>query len=464
MAAAVVTFGAWLSDWVVDDRVQVGRLVLVVIVALGSAVVVASRERSAVLVAVLSIVAVGRGVVEWSVAPAPIGPVSVVATLADDPDPSERGTHVVFDVDGRRVDAWLYGRLARRIERVSSGERVWLTGRIDESSRPRRDLLRHIVGRVRVNDITVIGEAANHLHRSVNRLRGVFADGVASLPDVRRNLLTGLLYGDDRRLDREVVDEFRRAGLAHLTAVSGQNVAYVMAVVAPLLGRLRQRARIVTSIAVLSIFVVLTRAEPSVVRAALMAGAALILPRTTTRSVRALSTAVIVGVIVDPFLVWSVGWWLSVSGCAGLVLVSPLVERALGGGRIASFIAPTIGAQVAVLPVSASVFGWPDAIGLVTNMVAGPVAGLVMLVGLPIVLAAALVPDGVGRLFLFPIDLGVRVVASIAERGARSGLPTWLDVAAPLLVLLLVAARAPGVRLTRVATLTRGTLPGARIR
>ena len=460
----MVTFGAWVSDWVVDGRVQAGRLALVVLAAIGSAMVIASRDRSALVVVALSIVAVGRGVVEWSVASAPTGSISVAATVADDPDPSERGTHVVFEVDGRRVDAWLYGRLARRIERVSSGERVWLVGRIDESTRPRRDLLRHIVGRVRVDDITVTGESVNHLHRSVNRLRRVFADGAASLPDERRNLLTGLLYGDDRRLDREVVDEFRRAGLAHLTAVSGQNVAYVMAVVAPLLGRLRQRARIVSSIAVLAIFVILTRAEPSVVRAALMAGAALVLPRTTTRSVRALSTAVIVGVIVDPFLVWSVGWWLSVSGCAGLVLVSPLVERALGGGRIASFVAPTIGAQVAVLPVSASVFGWPDAIGLVTNMVAGPVAGLVMLAGLPIVLAAALLPDGVGRLLLFPIDLGVRVVAWVAERGARSGLPTWLDVAVPLLVLLLVVVRAPRTRLTRVATLTRGTLPGARIR
>jgi len=70
----------------------------------------------------------------------------------------------------------------------------------------------------------------------------------------------------------------------------------------------------------------------------------------------------------------------------------------------------------------------------------------------------------VGRVLLFPIDLGVRVVALVAERGARSGLPTWLDVVAPLLVLLLVMARAPRTRLTRVATLTRGTLPGARIR
>ncbi|MFM7489849.1 MAG: ComEC/Rec2 family competence protein [Actinomycetota bacterium] len=460
----MVTFGAWVSDWVVDGRVHTGRLALVVLAAIGSAMVVASRDRSVLLVVALSIVALGRGVVEWSVASAPTGSISVGATVAADPDPSERGTHVVFEVDGRRVDAWLYGRLARRIERVSSGERVWLVGRIDEPTRPRRDLLRHIVGRVRVDDVTVTGESANHLHRSVNRLRRVFANGAASLPDERRNLLTGLLYGDDRRLDREVVDEFRRAGLAHLTAVSGQNVAYVMAVVAPLLGRLRQRARVVTSIAVLAIFVILTRAEPSVVRAALMAGAAVVLPRTTTRSARALSTAVIVGVIVDPFLVWSVGWWLSVSGCAGSVLVSPLVERALGGGRIASFVAPTIGAQVAVLPVSASVFGWPDANGLVTNMVAGPVAGSVMLVGLPIVLAAAVLPDGVGRVLLFPIDLGVRVVALVAERGARSGLPTWLDVVAPLLVLLLVVARAPRTRLTRVATLTRGTLPGARIR
>ncbi|MFZ9397749.1 MAG: ComEC/Rec2 family competence protein [Ilumatobacteraceae bacterium] len=459
-----MTLGAWTSDWVTNGRVQSSRLVFVLLVAVGLAAVFASRDRSALVVVALSIVALGRGVVEWTTVPAPTGPVAVSATLADDPDPSERGTHAVFVVDGRRVDAWLYGRLARRIERVSSGERVLLTGLIEASPRPRRDLLRHIVGRVRVDDIVVTGQSADHLHRSVNRLRHLFAEGASSLPDDRRNLLTGLLYGDDRHLDRSVVDEFRRAGLAHLTAVSGQNVAYVMAVVAPLLSRMRQRTRIASSIIFLSIFVILTRAEPSVVRAALMAGAALVLPRTSARSLRALSVAVVVGVIVDPFLVWSVGWWLSVSGCGGLVLLSPLVQRALGGGRIASFVAPTIGAQLAVLPVSASVFGWPDAIGIVTNVVAGPIAGAVMLAGLPLVLAAALLPDDFGRVLLFPVDLGVRAVAVVAERGARAGLPTWVDVATPLFVVVLLAARAPRVRLTRVATLTRGTLPRARIR
>ncbi|MBU3688558.1 MAG: ComEC/Rec2 family competence protein [Actinobacteria bacterium] len=463
-----MTLGAWASDWVVDGRVQTGRSIVVVlaviVVALASAAVLASRDRSAMFVALLSIVAFGRGVVEWSATPASTGRVAVVATLADDPDPSERGTHAVFEIDGRRVDAWLYGRMARRIERVSAGERVLVTGRVVESSRPRRDLLRHIVGRIRVDDIVVTGRSAGHLHRSVNRLRNVLADGASSLPDDRRDLLTGLLYGDDRRLDRDVVDEFRRAGLAHLTAVSGQNVAYVMAVFAPLLGRMRRRTRIASSIGVLAVFVILTRAEPSVVRAALMAGTALVLPRTSTRSLRALSSAVVVGVIVDPFLVWSVGWWLSVSGCAGLVVVSPLVERALGGGRVASFVAPTIGAQVTVLPVSAAVFGWPDAIGIVTNLIAGPIAGAVMLIGLPIVLVAALVPDTIGSILVLPVDLGVRAVAAVASRGARAGLPTWLDVMAPLFVVTLLLIRSPRAHLTRVATLSRGTLPRSRIR
>lgn len=461
MSAATVTFGVWLSDWVVTRSGAVAPRRLLVVVVLTSAAWAVVR-RPALLLIALGTVSFARGVVEWRVDPAEPRTIATSAVLAEDPDPGERGTHVVFEIDGRRVDAWLFGRLARRVERASAGERVFVAGRIVTSRQPRSDLLHHVVGRVHVDDLRVNGGPSNNVQRSVNRLRELLARGVESLPRERRDLVSGLLYGDDRRVSSEVVAEFRASGLAHLTAVSGQNVAYVMAVAAPLLARCRPRTRLGASLVLLGFFVLVTRAEPSVIRAALMAGAALVLPRTTSRSARALAVAVVIGVIVDPFLVWSVGWWLSIGGCAGLVFFGPLVERALGGGRLARFAAPTLGAQLGVLPVSTLVFGLPRATGLLTNLIAGPVAGFVMLVGLPAVLVAAVAPPFVDHVVLLPVDIGTRFVALVADRGAALSTPRWLDVAMPLVVIGLVIAHASRSRVTRVATWTRGSFPRSR--
>ena len=54
-----------------------------------------------------------------------------------------------------------------------------------------------------------------------------------------RSLYTGLVIGDDREQPADLADAFRGAGLTHLLAVSGQNVAFALALAGPLLRRLR---------------------------------------------------------------------------------------------------------------------------------------------------------------------------------------------------------------------------------
>ena len=101
-----------------------------------------------------------------------------------------------------------------------------------------------------------------------NRVRDVIARGPSHLPADRATLTRGLVIGDDRDEPAEMVQRFREAGLSHLTAVSGQNVALLLAAAGPLLRRLRPMARWGASIGLIGWFVLLTRAEPSVLRAA----------------------------------------------------------------------------------------------------------------------------------------------------------------------------------------------------
>ena len=125
---------------------------------------------------------------------------------------------------------------------------------------------------------------------------------------------------------------FRQSGLSHLTAVSGQNVALALvdrrAAAAARQAGARASSR---TLALIGWFVVLTRAEPSVLRAGTMAAlAALAFAVGTEREPpRLLAAAVVVLLLVDPLLVRSVGFWLSVGATAGVTVIGPPLRRRL---------------------------------------------------------------------------------------------------------------------------------------
>src|SRR5690606_8427441 len=110
--------------------------------------------------------------------------------------------------------------------------------------------------------------------RMANGLRRTLVDGAGALPERHAGLLLGLTLGDVRDQPADMTDAFRAAGLTHILAVSGQNVAFVLVVAAPVLTRLRFGVRWAATLAVLAGFALLTRCEPSVVRATAMAAVA----------------------------------------------------------------------------------------------------------------------------------------------------------------------------------------------
>lgn len=478
VAVAVVT-AIWWSDVGVDEsgRIDVAVVLFGASVAVGSIGVAfvfgrrSFRRSWSILVIVLAGVGGARGVVEWSVAGREVsGPLDGLVRVVDDPEWRGRAVRIVVD-DGRdRLEAFTYGSPARRLSRVSAGQLVAVQGaRVAvERTEKRRLLLRHVTGRLEISRVDVrplgVDAAGRGFDRAANRLRDALVRGARPLGESDRALLLGLLVGDDRAQDRETIRDFRASGLAHLTAVSGQNVAFVLAVVAPLLSRLSRGPRVLATLLVLAWFAVLTRAEPSVIRAVFMAGVAAVGAafEWRRRGLDVLAVAMIAGVVVDPFLVWSIGWWLSVGGCVGLAIVAPRVEHALGGGRVARVVSPTLGAQLGVLPVQVMIFGWPSAWSVPCNVLAGPVAGATMLIGLPVTLVAAHVPDVVATILMSPIAGMVRWVDLVAHVGAWARPPRFVDLAVSLAgPLILVGLHR---RRTRVASSRHERSPRPRLR
>ncbi|HET6953612.1 MAG TPA: ComEC/Rec2 family competence protein, partial [Acidimicrobiales bacterium] len=360
LAAATVA-GAWaaIEGHVGGVPLSAGLAVLVVagLTRRGAAV------RPAVLclaAALLAAALAQRSLAGLAVAPA-AGPVDGEVVLVGDPVPDGRGG-VSVDVrrDGRRLRATARGAAAAALDDRLSGERVVVAGSVAGPGPVEARLRhRHLAGRLTI-DVVQGWRPGDPLSRAANGLRRTLAAGAASLPDRQRSLLAGVTLGDDRHQPADMVDAFRAAGLTHLLAVSGQNVAFTLVVAAPLLSRLRFGPRLLATLAVLGGFALVTRAEPSVLRATAMAGVAAIgtaLGRPAS-TLRALALGVSGEVLVDPLLVTSLGFRLSVAGAAGIVVgAGPLADALPGPRWLSAPLAVTLAAQSAVSPLLVGAFG-----------------------------------------------------------------------------------------------------------
>ena len=372
------------------------------------------------------------------------------ATVMSDPRNIGAATRITIEIESNRFVVYAYGRPAWRLAGAKVGEQIFVRGqrqafeRGDES----RWIAQHIKGKFQIE---LVGEqrlVAAPLLRSAQRVRDLVSRGAQSFNFADRTLFTGLVIGDDTQQPESMIDAFRKSGLAHLVAVSGQNVSFILAALSPLLSRLKNRFRIFATIGVLVWFVVITRVEPSVVRAATMAGLAFlsVAAGRPTRTMRLIAVTVLVTVIVDPLLAWSVGFFMSVGATCGLCLGAAQLARIIRRPKwLAQLIGATVAAQLGVMPVVILIFGLPSATGIIANVLAVPIAGLVMLFGLPMALCAGLIVDlGLEKLamiLMWPIQVGVRWVWWVAEIFARlkfdgmANLALWLGVFALIIAL-----------------------------
>ena len=241
-------------------------------------------------------------------------------------------------------------------------------------------------------------------------------------------LLPGLVVGDTRAMDPVLDEEFRLAGLSHLTAVSGANVAIV---IAGLLWPLRRRAvdrRLQALVGTLGLagFVVLAGPSASVVRAAAM-GAVTLLALASGRvraALPALGAAVVVLLLADPGLALDPGFALSVAATAAIVLLAPGWARRLRTRGWphwpADAVAVSAAAGLATAPLVAGLSGTVSLVSLPANLLAAPAVAPATVLGLLAALTGVVLP-GAGDVLVHAAGWPVRWVVLVAERAA--GLP-----------------------------------------
>lgn len=320
-------------------------------------------------------------------------------------------------------------------EAVSTGATVSVSGRTAESTRP--GLAQVVVsGDARlVSPPTGMAAWAGHV-------RQVFSSAVERAVGPRaEGLIPGMVLGDTSLQSPNEQADYVAAGLSHLSAVSGSNVAVVTsaaAVAAAALG-LGLRGRIAFAAAALTVFACLVGPEPSVLRASVtgLVGLAAVLASSLAEPVHALCLAVIGLVLVDSDLAVSYGFALSVAATAGIVAVSPLLYRALAPTGwpdiLVRALAVAVAADVATMPIVALMAGQVSLVSVVANVLAAPAAAPVTVLGL-VAVVLALLPGGLEAPVLWviePMAAWIRVVA-----GVGAHLPAATVAATPGVVLV----------------------------
>jgi len=242
--------------------------------------------------------------------------------------------------------------------------------------------------------------AASWWQTGAGTLRDGLRAAAAVLPPASAGLLPGLAIGDTRGLPAEVEDDFRAAGLSHLTAVSGSNLAIVVGALLGLLRLVRADPRLAAGLGVAASvgFVVLARPSPSVLRAAVMGGVALLaLALGRGRSaVPALAAAVLGLLFTDPALAADPGFALSVLATAALILIAPgwaaaLRRRGVPPG-VAEALAVPAAACMATAPVIAGLSGGVSLVTVVANLLAVPAVAPATVLGVVAALVSPVSP------------------------------------------------------------------------
>jgi competence protein ComEC len=243
------------------------------------------------------------------------------------------------------------------------------------------------------------------------RRRAERALGAGTTPE-RAAVARGMVLGQDEAIDPLVKDDFRRSGLGHLLAVSGQNVMLLCALGVPLLAALGLgvRARAAGLAGLLALYVPIAGAGPSLQRAAVMGAAGLAALAAGRPSSRwyALLAAAAVTLAVNPLAVGDPGWQLSFAAVAGILLLAPPIRRALRGlpAPLAEGAAMTVAATLATAPIAAHHFGTVSAAGLGANLAALPLVAPIVWLGLvqaalgiaaPVLATAVGAVPGIGR-------------------------------------------------------------------
>jgi len=254
-------------------------------------------------------------------------------------------------------------------------------------------------------------------------------------------VVRGMVLGDASRIPEELEDAFRKSGVSHVLAISGQHVAVLTAALYFLMRSFAVPTvfRNPATLGLVWLYIFVAGAPPSAVRAGVVATFVLAAPLLGRQlsSTHFMTTMLAVVLAWNPLLVYSPGFQLSVAAVFGILLLrKPLVALVRGTlfrplkrppEFVTNLLAVSLAAQIATTPIIAMSFGEVSVVGVLANLVAVPLSGPILSLGLVGTLAGNTV---VPLAYVVNACNGALVTALISVAQAASAVP-FASVATP---------------------------------
>ncbi len=319
-------------------------------------------------------------------------------------------------------NAYLY--LNTKNENLKVGDKVKFKGKFVEPEIQRnyggfnyKEYLKsiEIYGSVNANQVKIIEGGKITKIRLIaskvsNHIKKVITENIEE--ENNRNLLLGILLGNDDNLENEIKESFIDSSLSHLLAVSGMHVSYVILGISIILSKLKFPKKItkICTIMLLIFFIFLTGETPSVKRASIMSIMAIIATILYRRSDIAtnIGVSLLIILIQNPFSIMDIGLILSFSATIGIVLYYKSILNFLNKkenkehikskknktknikikdilkyfyNKIKEIVSVSISAQIFIFPLSILFFNKISLTFIFSNILVSFIIGIIIIMG-----------------------------------------------------------------------------------
>jgi competence protein ComEC len=403
--------------------------------------------------------------------------VSLTGVVANEPDVRDsytnlrlRAESVELAGESRPVHGLVLVR-ASRFPEYAYGDRLTVRGQLEtppvfEDFSYKNYLARFgIHAMMRRNQIELVaGDQGNPFWAAMLAFKARASQSINRiLAEPYASLLNGILLGIETGIPRGLYEAFNLTGTSHIIVISGSNISLVAGILL-LLGQQLIGKRFAPPLAMagILIYTFLVGADAAVSRAAVM-GMIWVLSIWSGRPGLALNSLIASGLVltlINPLILWDVGFQLSFMATLGLIVLVPPLERAafsllqrwlrteqvgLAMALLNEMLIITLAAQIITGPLIVYHFGRLSLISLLTNLLILPVQPPIMVLGGLATLAGLLwLPLGqlLGWLVWLPLAWSVWMVELTARLPFASldlgTFPFWLLV-------LVYAALAAGI-------------------
>ena len=281
-----------------------------------------------------------------------------------------------------------------------------------------------IYGIIKIEEANLLKENdLNFVLISINNLKQKMIDHAnKNMPQKTANLLLGLLIGQKDNIQEDIIKSFRTANLSHILAVSGAHTSYIILGLTYIITKSKAPRRIgyIITIIILLVFIIITGASYSVIRACIMSIITISAKLFYKKENFFISICVSLFIILiqNTFAINDIGLKLSFLGTIGIIVfnknITEFFIRIKIKENIAKVLSLTFSAQLMIMPITILNFNTFSLTFFISNILASPILGIIIILGF-IAIFVSFVLNPISKILFFVLNLFLELLIFISE-------------------------------------------------